>query len=161
MGRSAKGYKKPTLKEKQQNRKSKSSLTNNHDGAIKDWSAPSATVRLAAAAVSQSAGPSKKNQAKLAPDEEEEDLDDEDDIDLDEDVNQSKSTEATSSLGGEKSKKKRDLRARSRGATGSGGVDGEEARTPREQGIDYLQLWQGRKKEIASARIKQGRPVQK
>ncbi|KAE8249238.1 hypothetical protein A4X13_0g5287 [Tilletia indica] len=160
MGRSAKGYKKPTLKEKQQSRKAKSS---SHDGAIvKDWSAPSSTVRLAAAAMKQSAGSSSKPKGKLAADEDEEADDILDEAEEDDVDSASKSAEATSSEAtGNQTKKKRDLRSRSKGATGSGGTDGEEARTPREQGIDYLQLWQGRKTEIASARIKQGRPVQK
>ncbi|KAE8232208.1 hypothetical protein CF326_g2758 [Tilletia indica] len=161
MGRSAKGYKKPTLKEKQQSRKAKSS---SHDGAIvKDWSTPSSTVRLAAAAMKQSAGSSSKSKGKLAADEDEEADDIQDEEEEDDNVESaSKSAEATSSeASGNQTKKKRDLRSRSKGATGSGGTDGEEARTPREQGIDYLQLWQGRKTEIASARIKQGRPVQK
>ncbi|KAE8225089.1 hypothetical protein CF319_g2110 [Tilletia indica] len=160
MGRSAKGYKKPTLKEKQQSRKAKSS---SHDGAIvKDWSTPSSTVRLAAAAMKQSAGSSSKSKGKLAADEEDEADDIQDEAEEDDVESASKSAEATSSeASGNQTKKKRDLRSRSKGATGSGGTDGEEARTPREQGIDYLQLWQGRKTEIASARIKQGRPVQK
>ncbi|KAK0543298.1 hypothetical protein OC846_006465 [Tilletia horrida] len=165
MGRSAKGYKKPSLKEKQQGRKARSS-TNAHALNVKDWEQPASSVRLAVSALNGPATGRASGSRRPAPAQIVQDEDEDDEGDEEEEVLDEAASGSAPGSGSSTHKKKRNLRARSRShrIASSGNQDGadgaSEARTPRDQGIDYLQLWQGRKKAIQEARVIQGRDKQ-